>query len=115
MVVADRFVYTVLGGGAADVVEYRWAVGHGPGFTPGAEAITERVHVRVGTNAWVSKQIPGAAHRLSSFEYDKTLRRAFHFQMAGSANSRQPGSDNYHVHMLHRRDGTNRVWQCQLP
>ena len=103
MVVSNSLVQAVLGGSLADVVEDCWAVGHGLGFTPGAEAIAERVHVAVGANAWVTKQIPGAAHRLAPFEDDKTFPRTLSLEMARAANSRQPRPNHYHVHVFHTR------------
>ena len=87
MVVANRFVYAVLGGRLADVVEDGGPVGHGLVVTPRAEAIAERVHVGVGADAWVTKQVPRAAHRLAPFEDDETLLRALYLQMAGRRQS----------------------------
>src|SRR5215213_4137021 len=103
MVVADRFIYAELCSGFADVTQDRWSIGDSLGVTPRAEAITQRVHVGVGADAGVSKQVPRAAHRLASFEYDEALRRAFHFQVAGSANARQPRAHHYDVYVLHSR------------
>ncbi len=103
MVVADRLVDAVLGGSLADVAEDRGAVGHRLVVTPRAEAIAERVHVGVGADAWIAKQIPGAAHRLAPFEDDETLLRALALQMAGPANPRQPRPHDYHIHVLHSR------------
>ena len=113
MVVADRLIDSVLGGSLADVFEDGGRVGHGLVFTPRTEAIAERVHVGVGADAWIAKQIPRAAHRLAPFEDDETLLRALSLQMAGPADSRQPGTYDYDVNVLHTRDGTSEVWQCQ--
>lgn len=104
MVVADRSINAVLGGGVANVFEDGWAVGHRLCFTPGAEAIAECVHVGVGTDAGIAKQVPGAAHRLASFEDDETLLRAFALQVTRAADSRQPGSHDNYINVRHTHD-----------
>src|SRR5215217_4357453 len=102
MAVADRFVDAELVGGLADVSQDRVPVGDGLRVTPWAKAIAERVHVGVGANARVSKEIPRAAHCLASFQYDEGLVRALHLEMAGAANSGQPRAHDDYVHVLHR-------------
>ena len=86
MAVSDGFVYTELRGGVADVIEYRGTIGDSPGVVPRPEAIAERVHVRVGANARIAKEIPRAADRFASFEYDEAFVGAVHLEMTGSAN-----------------------------
>lgn len=113
MVVTNCLVYVVFGGGVADVLEDSWSIRHGLRFTPWAEAIAERVHVGIGADAWITKQIPGAAHPLAPFENYETLLRALELEMAGAADSRQPGAHDYDVKVLHTRDGTSEVWRCQ--
>ena len=101
MVISDGFVYAELGGGVADVIQYRWTISDGLGVTPGTEAISQRVHVGVGANPWITKEIPRATDRVAPFEYDKALVGAVHLQMTRSSNPRQPGAHNYDVHVLH--------------
>src|SRR5690242_569458 len=103
MVVADHSVYAILDGGPADVVEDRRTVGHGLRLAPRTKAVAECVHVAVGANAGVTKQIPGAADRVATFEYDETLLRALHSQMASAANPRQPSTHDYDVYVFHTR------------
>src|SRR5688572_21505061 len=104
MVVADSLVYSVLGSGIANVVENCRGVSHGLRFTPRAEAVAERVHVAIGANAWITKQIPGAAHPLAPFEDDKTLPRALSLEMASPTDTRQSRPYDYDVDVLHTRD-----------
>src|SRR5688572_27348575 len=105
----------VLCGSLADVTEDRRSVGHCFVVTPGAKAIAERIHVRVGADARIAKQVPRPAHGFASFEYDETLPRALELQMAGPAYPRQPRTYDYYIHMLHNRDGTSGLRHCQLP
>jgi len=101
MAVTNRLVYVVLGGSLAYVTQYRRTVCHRLVVAPRPEAIAERVHVGIGAHAGIAKQIPCATHPLAAFEYDETLRRTLHLQMAGSANTRQPGAHDYHVEVFH--------------
>src|SRR5215212_5018291 len=101
MVVADRFINAILGRGLANVIENGGPASHGFGFTPGAKAIAECVHVGVRADTGISKQIPGAADCFAPFEDDETLLRALSLHMAGAANARQSGSYHYHVNVLH--------------
>src|SRR6185369_8833068 len=101
MAVSDSFVYTEFGGGVADVVQYRGTIGDGLGVTPRAKAIAERVHVGVGSDAWITKEIPRATDRSAPFEYDEALVTAVHLQMTRSTNPRQPGAHNDDVDVLH--------------
>src|SRR6185369_12959695 len=101
MAVSDSFVYTEFGGGVADVIQYRGTIGDGLGVTPRAKAIAERVHVGIGANAWVAKEIPRSADRVASFQYGEALSGSVHLQVTRSPNSRQPRAHDYDVHVLH--------------
>ena len=101
MVVTNRLVYVVRGGGLANVTQDRGPVCHRFVVTPRSKAIAERVHVGIGAHARVAKEIPRAAHALAPLEYDETLLRAFHLQMAGSANTRQSGAHDNNVEVFH--------------
>src|SRR5689334_8059133 len=118
MVVTNRFVDVVLNGGLANVAEDCAAVCDGSRIAPRAKRIAERVHVGVGADTRIAKEIPGAAHRVAPFEYDEALLRALHLQMAGCADPRQPRAHDYHVHVLHAQspimgDGTRASRSCQ--
>src|SRR5690349_15617121 len=101
MVVADRLIDVVLGRGLTNVIEYRRTIGHRLVLTPGTEAITERIHIGVGANAGITKQIPRPTQRLTPFEDDKTLPRAVPLQMTRTANSRKSRANDDDVEVLH--------------
>src|SRR6185369_12462643 len=101
MVVADEFVDVVFSGSRANVVEDRWTISHRLVIAPGTKAIPERVHIGVGANARIFKEIPRSPHPFAPFEYDKTLRRARAPDMTGPANPRQPRTHDYDIHVLH--------------
>src|ERR1051325_10207557 len=101
MLVTDRFFDVELRGSFANVIEDRASLCNRFRITPRTERITERVHVGVGANPRVAKQIPRAAQRVACFEYDETLLRALALEMAGRADSRQPRAHHYHVEVLH--------------
>src|SRR5689334_2170558 len=101
MVVSDRFVDAEFDSSVADVIQDCGTIGDGLGVTPRAKAIAEREHIGVRANAWVAKEIPRATARFASFEYDEALVGAVHPEMTRSANPRQPGAHDYHVHVLH--------------
>src|SRR5699024_7475382 len=61
VVEADVAVDAGLGCGLAYVVEDRITVGDGLFAGPGLERVAEGEHVRVGTDARISEQVPGAA------------------------------------------------------
>src|ERR1051325_10607472 len=100
MVVANRFVYFVLGGCLANVAQDCITVRDRPRIAPRSERIAERVHVGIGAHARIAKQIPSAAHRVAPFEYDETLLRALHLQVTGCADTRESCAHYYHVHIL---------------
>src|ERR1043165_4565575 len=101
MVVADQFVDLVFSGGFADVVEDCGSFGHRLVVAPGTKAIPEGVHIGVGANARISKQIPRSTQSLASFEYDKTLRGARPPEVARPSDSRQPRTHDDDVDVLH--------------
>src|SRR5688500_2783630 len=94
-------VYSELRGRLADVVEYGGPVGDCLRLTPGAEAVAERVHVRVGADARITEQVPGASHRAAPLENHKTFLRALLPEVARRAYTGEPGPHHQHVYMLH--------------
>ena len=101
MAIADLFVYAELGGRLADVVEDGGPVGDGLGVAPGAEPVTERVHVRVRPDAGIAEQVPCAAHRVSPLKDGETLPRVPLPQVAGGANPGETGAHDHNVEMFH--------------
>src|SRR5260370_1184141 len=68
---------TVLARGVTDVREDRRSIGDGLRARPRAERVTERVHVGVGADAGVAKEVPRAANDVARFEDRVGLVRAF--------------------------------------
>src|SRR5215211_3768131 len=101
MVVTDGFIDTKFDGCVADVVQDVGTIGNCLGITPRSEAIAERVHVGVGADAGIAKEIPRAADRIATFEYGEALVGAVHLQMARSPDPRQPRAHDYDVLVLH--------------
>src|SRR5262245_49156042 len=84
--VPDVTVDTVLGGGLLHVAQDRGAVGDRLGVAPGFEIVPQRVHVAVGPDARIAKEVPRAAHRRPAFEDDVALPRALALQVHRSAD-----------------------------
>src|SRR6185369_349980 len=101
VVVTNGLVNVVFARGVTDVAENGWSIGDGFRLAPRAKVVAERVHVGVRTDARVAKEIPGAAHHIAPFEYEKTLLRALRLQMASGANAGEPGADYNDIHVLH--------------
>ena len=74
--VADMTVHTVLLGGFVNVAEYGRSVGDGLGVIPGFEVEAQGMHIAVGADARVLKQVPGAAHLFAPFQDQVALARA---------------------------------------
>src|SRR5581483_9284823 len=102
MMVANLAVDAVLGRGLANVIENARASGDRLRFGPRLEGIAERVHVRVGADAGIAEQIPGAADGMAAFEDDESLRRTFGLQMIAGGDAGQAGADDQHVEMFNR-------------
>src|SRR6185503_2822817 len=101
MVITNDLVNTVFARGVADVAENGWSIRDGLRIAPGPKVVAEREHVGVRPHARISKQIPGAAHRVPPFEDHKTLLRALRLQMASRSNPRQPSAYDNDIHVLH--------------
>src|SRR5581483_673534 len=102
MMVANLAVDAVLGRGLAHVVEDAWAVGDRLRLGPRLEGIAEREHVRVGADAGIAEQVPGAADGVAAFEDDEILRRTFGLQVIAGGDAGQAGADDHHVEMFYR-------------
>ena len=94
---ADFLVDAVEARGFAHIIQDRGAVGDRLGFGPRPERIAERVHVGVGADAGITKQIPGAADAIAAFENRVAAIRAILLQMIAGADARQPRAHDQHV------------------
>src|SRR6185437_620293 len=100
MMIADVFVDAVLGRGLAHIVQDARPVGDRLRFGPRLERIAEREHVRVGADAGIAKQVPGAANAIAALENDVALAGAFLLQMKARADAGQAGADDEDVEMF---------------
>src|SRR5436305_1149568 len=104
MVEADLAVDAVVDGGLTHVVQNPRPVGDRLRLGPRFERIAERIHVRVGADAGIAKQIPGAADAVAPLEDDVALARALLLQVIARADAGQAGADNEYVEVFCRHD-----------
>src|ERR1700722_8157208 len=100
MMIADLLVDAVVGRGLADVVQNPRPVGDRLGLGPWLERIAEREHVRVGADAGIAEQVPGAADAVAALENDVALAGALLLQVIARADAGQSGADDQHVEMF---------------
>ena len=84
-----------------DVLEYGVTVRDGLLAVPGPERVAQRVHVRIGADSRVPKQVPCAANGVAGFEDGEAGPRALRLQIVAGADARQPGA---------RRSGRRGGW-----
>src|SRR5262249_8018857 len=78
----------------------RRTVGNGLGVLPGAETVAQRVHVRIGPDAGIAEEVPGAADRLARLEDGVGLGRALLLEMPGGVDAGKPGAGDQRVEMF---------------
>ena len=100
MVEADLLVDAVLDRGLANVVQDVRPVGDRLRLGPRLERIAEREHVRVGADAGIAKQVPGAADAVAALEDGVALARAFLLQVIPRADAGKPGADDQDVEVF---------------
>ena len=88
-----------------DVGPNRRPIGDRLGVYPRLEVVAEGVHVAVGANAGIAKQVPGAADGVAPLQNGEGPIRALPPQMAGGPNTGNPGADDDDVIMLNVRTG----------
>ena len=97
---ADFLVDAVIGRGLADIVQNPGPVGDRLGLDPRLERIAERKHVRVGADAGIAKQVPGAADAVAALENDVAFPRALLLQVIARADAGQARADDQDVEMF---------------
>src|SRR5882672_9143811 len=100
MMKADFFVDAILDCRLPNVIEDIRPVGDRLTLGPRFERIAERKHVAVGADAWIAKQIPGAADAIAALEDDVALARAFLLQVIARADAGEACADDEDVEML---------------
>src|SRR5471030_2896116 len=111
MMKADLPVDAIVGGGLADIVQDPRPVRDRLGLGPWLERITQREHVRVGADAGIAEQIPGAADGLATLQDGKALARAFLLQVIAGTDAGQSGTDDQHVEMFWCHDSLRGGWR----
>ena len=105
--VADKAVDAMLAGGVLDVAADRRAVGDGLWIGPGTEAVAEGVHVRVGADAGVAEQVPGATQGGAPLENGQALVRALAPEVAGGADAGQAGANDQDIQVFDGHAGSS--------
>ena len=100
VVEADLLVDAVVDRGLAHVVQNPRPVGDRLRLGPRFERIAERIHVGVGADAGIAKQVPGAADAVAPLEDHVALARAFLLQVIARADAGQAGADDEDVEMF---------------
>ena len=83
VLITHKAIKIVLFDGVIDVAADGLSVGHGIGTVPRLERETEGIHVGVGANAGITKEVPGASRSLSCLDNQKPLVRARVLQSEG--------------------------------
>ena len=97
---ADPAVDAAVARGLPHVLEYRGTVGDRLRVRPRPEAVAERVHVGVGTDARVAEEVPGPPQVLTRLEDRVAATGEGLLQVVGGADARKAGADDQHVEML---------------
>ena len=79
--------FTVFARRCHDVVADRIAIRQHLQLVPRPERVAKGEHVRVGADARIAKEVPGAADGVASFENAHTFLGAGHRQPAGHADA----------------------------
>jgi hypothetical protein len=86
----------------ANISADRFAVGDRGIRLPGTERIAEREHVRIGANAGIAEQVPGAADGVAAFEDNVGFVPAAGLHMIGGVDAGKPAADDDDVKMFLR-------------
>src|SRR6185436_14110179 len=100
MIEANLPVDAVVDRGLADVIQDVGSVGDRLRLGPRLERVAEREHVRVGADAGIAKQVPGAADAVAPLNDDVALARAFLLQVIARADPGKAGADDEDIEML---------------
>ena len=94
-------IYSVDLRGVADIAANGGAVGDGCIRLPRSKRITERIHVRVGANVGIAKQIPGAADGVARLQNDVRFAGTISLQVISGIDARQSRADDDDVEVRH--------------
>ncbi len=100
MAEADVAVDAFVAGGGDDVFADFGAGGDRFGAGPGAEGVAHGEHVGVGTNAGITKEVPGAADAFALLEEDVGFGGADGVEVMGGVDAGKAGAHDHHVEMF---------------
>src|SRR6476659_6159068 len=83
-----------------DIIADRFPADDGEVAAPRAEREPQGEHVRIGSHARISEQVPGAADSIPGFEGQPALSRAALLQSVSGADTGNAGPDDQHVDVL---------------
>ena len=104
---ADVLLDAVFLGRFCDIAADRRAVSDRQRVGPGFEVVAKGEHVRVGTDARVTEQIPGTAQRFSAFEDGEALAGAMLHQVIGRTDAGQAGTNDQDIQVFDRHGGSS--------
>ena len=97
---ANMFIDAVFVRGFDHVFANRGPVSDGLFGAPRLEAVAEGMHVAVGSNAWIAKEIPGPPERGPALEQGIGLVRAVILEVTSGADAGETGPDDDDVEMF---------------
>ena len=97
-----------------EILQNRWAICDGFLRRPWLEAVSQSVHVAIGANSWIAKQIPRATNGVATFENDIGLRRAVTLKEIPCSNSGNSSAYNNHIKMFHLGRLEQHTWLATL-
>jgi hypothetical protein len=100
MAVADLAIDAVLARGVLDVLEDGGTVGDGLGAVPRAEREAERVHVRIGANAGIAKEVPRPAQRVAALQDRVRAAGALGLEVVAGGDAGQASADHQDIEAL---------------
>lgn len=104
MAKSDVAINTALMCGVLHVLENPRFISDGLRLLAGAKRIPQRVHARVGADAGIAKQIPGAADAVAAFWDPVCVPRSTGFQVMRRADAREVRTNHQTIKMLHRHE-----------
>ena len=109
LLVANVLVDRVFLCGVSQILQNRRPICNRLCLSPRFEAETERVHVTVGANSWITKKIPCSTEVVAPFENDIRAIRAHRLQVIPGANAREPRTDDDYINMLCAHQPTSTI------
>jgi hypothetical protein len=98
----NQALHVELAGGVVDVTQDARSIGDRLRLRPGSKPVTEGEHVRVGANAGITEQIPGAPDGLTRLEDHHRFLGVLTAQLAGCAHAGQSRAHDEDVGVLDR-------------